>query len=747
MNMRNQGIEVNEPSASAKGLTRRDLLVRAAAGGGLMVGSSVPGLGLMSEANAATTAPAYNVTAWVVIQSDGTVTIQVPVSEMGQGSATGLAQFVADELRVEWNRIAVVHAPVDAAHGGTNAGPYGRFTGGSLGIRLFAPALQQAGANARQLLIQAAAQIWAVSPAGCTADKGLVKELGGAGRQLSYGTLASTAAGLTLAGNVALNQYPRLFIGQPATRLDIPAKVDGSAQFGIDVFLPGMVFAAVKHCPTLGGTVGAVGGKPAGALAVVPVGAMGSSGATGVAVVAATTWDAMKAAKSVTVNWNLPADAASKDSTAISARATWLMANGTPITAQSVNAAALASGLGSSNAVIDASYQLPFLAHATMEPLNCTAHYAPATATTPATCKVWAPTQGPDAALQTVRALCPAGTQVTLTNTLLGGGFGRKFEQDFVREAVQVALACPGKPVKLTWPREQDFTNDMYRPMALSRIQAGASSAGKITAWKHRVVTPSISAQRGGSPTALDSEAVHGAADLPYALDPILVEYVRHDTTIPVGYWRSVGMSSNTFAVESAIDELAAAVKWDPIEFRLNNLPAGRMKNVLTALKTLSGWTTTPASGRARGVAIAAGFGSYVGQVAEISVNATTGAVTVHRVSTVIDCGLAVNPNAVQAQIEGAVAQAMAATLWDQQTFVNGVPQVTNFNRYRPVRLSEMPQVDVQIINGGAPVGGVGEPGVPCVAPAIANAHARLLGQAARKRSLPFFPGTTLGGL
>jgi isoquinoline 1-oxidoreductase beta subunit len=260
-------------------------------------------------------------------------------------------------------------------------------------------------------------------------------------------------------------------------------------------------------------------------------------------------------------------------------------------------------------------------------------------------------------------------------------------------------------------------------------------------------VTPSISVQRGGNPNALDGSAVDGAIDLPYALNPVLVEYVRHDTTIPVGYWRSVGMSINTFAVESAMDELAAAIGWDPIQFRLNNLSDTRMTNVLTKLKALANWGTPAGSGRAQGVAIAAGFGSYVGQVAEISVNATSGAVTVHRISAVIDCGLAVNPDAIKAQIEGAVAQAVSATLYAQQTFVNGVPQVRNYSQYRLLRLRDMPQVDVQIIANGDATGGVGEPGVPCVAPAIANAHARLLGQAARKRALPFFPGSAGGGL
>jgi isoquinoline 1-oxidoreductase beta subunit len=727
----------NPPAAPRAGLTRRDLLVRAAAGGGFMVGFAVAGAGT-SDAQAATTSSA--VTAWIVIGSDESITLQVPITEMGQGTMTGLAQVMADELRVAWSKIAVVHAPVDAAHGGTNAGPWGRFTGGSLGIRLFAPGIQQAAANARQMLITAAA---AQGLGGSlTAVNGTVTN---GTASLTYGSLATAAAQVVLPANTPLNQYPRAVVGTSAPRVDIAAKVTGAAQFGIDVFLPGMVFAAVKHCPTVGGTVGMVGSKPAGALGVVQVGTRPGQPANGVAVVAATTWDAMQAVNRLSVNWNLPADAASNDSAAIGARAAWLMANATPIVAeQSPNVAGLATGLALPNAAIDATYQLPYLAHAAMEPLNCTVRYTPGS---PGTCEVWAPTQAPDGAKATAQAMCPAGTVVKLVNTLAGGGFGRKFEMDFIREAVQVGLAFPGKPVKLTWPRAQDFAYDQFRPMALSRVQAAASATtGRITAWRHRIVTPSIAVQRGGSASALDSSAVDGAVDLPYALDPCLVEYIRHDSTIPVGYWRSVGMSINTFAVESAIDELAAAIGADPIQFRLDNLSDPRMVSVLSALRTFSNWATAPAAGRARGVAIAKGFGSWMGQVAEVSVNATTGALTVHRVATVIDVGTAINPDAIQGQIEGAVAQAMAATLWVQQTFVNGVPQVGNFNKYRPVRLQEMPQVDVKILQGGG-VGGVGETGVPCVAPAIASAHARLVGAAARKRALPFFPGTTLGGL
>jgi isoquinoline 1-oxidoreductase beta subunit len=720
---------------ASEGLTRRELLVRAAAGGGLMVGCMLPGTG---DALAQTTSAA--VTAWIVVAADGTVTLRIPATEMGQGIMTGLAQVMADELRVDWADIQVMHAPVDAAHGGTNAGPWGRFTGGSLSMRLFAPGLRQAAANAREMLIAAAAA------QGLTGTLRAVSGTVTNGTQsLPYGTLAPAAAKVRLAANVPLNQYPRRYVGTSARRVDIVPKIDGSARFGIDVFLAGMVFAVVKHCPTIGGTVGNVGSKPAGALAVVPVKGRPGTAADGVAVVAATTWDAMRAARSLAVNWILPTDAAANDSAHISARAAWLMDNAAPVVAESsAGAAGLVAGLAAPNVAIRASYALPFLAHATMEPLNCTVRYTPGA---PGKCEVWAPTQAPDLTAATARSLCPTGTVVKVVNTLAGGGFGRKFEQDFIRQAVQAGLALPGKPVKLTWPREEDFAHDQYRPMALSRVQAAANAAtGRITAWHHRIVTPSIAVQRGGDPSALDPSAVEGAVDLTYALDPCLVEYVRHDTTLPVGYWRSVGFSLNTFAVECAMDELAAALKVDPIQFRLDNLDDARMVKVLTALRSFSNWGTAPAAGRARGVAIAKGFGSWIGQVAEVSVNATSGAVRVHRVATVIDVGTAVNPDAIRGQIEGAVAQAMAATLWVQQSFVNGVAQATNFHRYRPVRLAEMPQVDVQILQGGG-VGGVGEPGLPCVAPAIANACARLKGEAARRRALPFFPGTALGGL
>ena len=729
---------------------RRQFLIRSAAGGGIMVGMAWCGLGQGNLAHAQLATTQNNVNTWVIIGSDETITLQVPVTELGQGTSTGLAQIAADELCVAWGKIKVVHAPVDPAHGGSNASIYGRFTGGSLGIRLFSPTMRQAAANARQLLLMAAANAWGVDAATCKPALGVISTTSGTARTLTYGAVAAAAAKLALAANVPLNQFPAVFTGKSAKRLDIPAKVDGSAKFGIDTFMPGMVFATVKHCPTQGGTVGALGSSPAGVIATVKVGGIGAAGTpgyrapNGIAVVPVTTWDAMRAVSRVNVNWTLPTDLNAIDSAAISARATDLMRNGTPLVAESINSANVALGLAS-GPVITAEYQVPYLAHAALEPLSCTVRFTPGMPNTPARCEVWAPTQVPDAAYQTATSLCPPGTVITLVNTLAGGGFGRKLELDYIIEAIQVAFACPGKPVKLTWSREEDFTNDHYRPMAMTAIQAAASpSTGKITAWKNRIVTPSIAVAKGGNPALVDSSAVEGAVALPYAMTAKLVEFVRHDATIPVGYIRSVGFTFKTFAVECAMDELAAAIGWDPIQFRLANLADPRMTNVLKTLKTLANWGV-PARGQSQGVAIMHGFGSYVGQVAELAVDAT-GGVRISKVTAVIDCGVVINPDAVKAQIEGAISQAIGVTLYAQQTFVKGVAQARNYNRYRFVKLQDMPQVVVQIIANGDPVGGVGEPGIPCVAPAIANAYARFAG-ATRHRSLPFYLGSTMSDL
>ena len=497
--------------------------------------------------------------------------------------------------------------------------------------------------------------------------------------------------------------------------------------------LPGMVYAAIKPCPTLGGTVSGTVAVPTGAIAAVSLG-------NAVAAVAGNTWQAMQAARQLSVNWSIPTSSASLDSTVIQTQAQTLMASGPVIVAES--SGDTVGGLAGAASTVDVSYSLPYLAHACMEVLNCTVNL------TSSSCDIWVPTQAPSSVLATAAALTGLATsQINVHPTFLGGGLGRKFEVDYVIQAIKIAQAI-GQPVKLTWPREQDMGNDQYRPMALSRIQAGVDSTGNIVAWSNRIVSPSILGQRGWIPPAAnDSQATDGATALVYGFGSRLVEYVKHPAAVPVGFWRSVGHSINAFAVESAIDEIALSLNIDPLLFRQRLLSASldplasRGLAVLNQAASLGNWGTSLPSGHAQGLAFSVGFGSLVAEVVEISQPAA-GSIKVHKVACAIDCGTAVNPDSVEAQMQGAIHHALSAALWGQVTFSAGVPSARNFSNYRVMVLNESPSISVDIIESGAALGGVGEPGVPGIAPAVANAYARLTGT--RVRSLPFFPGAKM---
>jgi isoquinoline 1-oxidoreductase beta subunit len=482
-----------------------------------------------------------------------------------------------------------------------------------------------------------------------------------------------------------------------------------------------MAYAVIKHCPKLGGTVASPPSTPPGATAVVSLG-------NAVAIVAGDTWQAMQAAEELNVDWSIPASSNALDTATIFAQAEQLIAAGTPAIAQTDGD--VAAAYASAAHQVDLFYDVPYLAHATLEPLNCTA------SVTATSCEIWAPTQAPGLVQATAAALTGlAPQQITVRSEFMGGGLGRKFEVDYVAQAIQVSQAIGG-PVKLTWPREQDFTNDQYRPMALVRVRAGLDAAGNVVAWWYRNVSPSILFQRGWiGPNDVDSQAVDGSIELPYAFATRQVEYVRHPAGVPVGFWRSVGHSINAFMVESAIDELALIAGVDPLAFRQRLLASdARSLAVLNAAATLGDWGTAPPSGHARGIAFHAGFGSIVAQVVEIS-GTTPASIKVHNVACVIDCGRVVNPDTVEAQMQSAIVHGMTAALWGKMTFQAGTPSPHNYNQYRMMRIRDMPQVTVQIIEGGDPIGGVGEPGVPPVAPAIANAFAALTGT--RLRTLP----------
>jgi isoquinoline 1-oxidoreductase beta subunit len=750
-------------TAPSRELSRRDFIVRGAAG--LALGfllPEIPGSGgrLRAATSTANTTP---VTTWLTIGTDESITLTIGCSDMGQGSFSGLAQILAEDLMVDYNRITAVQggptldvpAPIGTAIN----------TVGSGVTRSNFWKLRDAGASAREMLVQAAMNfIGDPERANYTVANGVITHVSGATR--TYGQVAATAALLPVP--VAAPLVPESafrVIGKTQARLDIPAKVDGSACYGLDVRLPNMVYGIVRHCPAFGGTLASTPAKPSGAIAVVPVrvvagtnrGIEATNNWNAVVVVGTNTWDAWRASKSLKVSWKLPANASTlntgqfvNDAVALTSAATPYVAGAAnpPGTLYTVEGDAIAAhaAIYQGMSVVDATYTLPYVAHACMEVLNCTVDYVAGVK-----CDVYVPTQSARSVLSLVVNLTGlSASQVNIHTTYLGGGLGRKSEVDYVSQAVQVGMAL-GRPVKVMWPREEDFTHDQYRPMTVIRAKAGVSPTGDITGWSYRNVSPSILAQRGVvlGPKG-DSQGIEGANALPYTLGTRVTEYVTHPSPIPVGFWRSVGASLNTFGVESMIDELAHAAGADPYLFRRGRLTDPRWIAVLDAAANLGGWNTAVPSGRARGIAIGTAFNSIVAEVVEISA-ATSTSLKVNRVSIALDCYLAVNPGQVEAQLTGGVVHAVNATLYGKQNFVGGVAQSKNFNASRMIRMNEMPAVSVTLIPNPAtadrtrPLGGVGELGVPTFAPALANAYFRLTGT--RLRSLPLFPNATMGGL
>ena len=727
----------------------------AAATGAFTLTFVIPDYSKMGEALGA---PLTQVNAWLTIAADGSVTLAVGASEMGQGSFSGLAQVLAEELMVEYARIKTVQGapslvlpvPVGASIN----------TVGSGVTRNNFWKLRDAGAIAREMLVKAAMNLQGDPLRGNYAvTDGVVRHV--LGSTYNYGALAAAAALLTPPTSAPLVPDSQFrVIGKTVPRKDIPPKVDGSAIYGLDVRVPGMVYAVVKHSPSFGGTLAATPATPSGMLAVVPLKVIAGTGrgteVTGsvnaVAVVGTNTWDAWRAARSLGASWTLPATTASlnsakfmADAQALALSAPAYVAGGAnpPGTLYTVEGAPVDAALAGSAKVIDSTYTLPYVAHACMEVLNCTVSYVAGTS-----CEIWAPTQSGKAVLQIAMTITGlAANQITVHTMYLGGGLGRKAEVDFVSQAVQVAMAI-GKPVKLMWPREEDFTRDQYRPMALIHAKAGLDSVGNITGWQYRNVSPSILGQRGVplGPKG-DSQGSEASSALPYIFGARLVEWVSHPSPIPVGFWRSVGASLNTFAVESMIDELAQAAGQDPYQFRRSKLTNPRWIAVLDKAAALSNWTSAPPAGRARGIAIGTAFNSIVAEVVEIS-NVTATSLTVNRVSLAIDCYLSVNPGQIEAQMQGGIVHGLNAALFGQQTFINGAAQAANFNRSRMIRLNEMPQIAVGIIPSPVAadrtmnIGGAGELGVPTLAPALANAYFKLTGK--RQRSLPFFPGALM---
>jgi len=707
-------------------ISRRGFLKTSAiASGGLVVAFVVPGAGRFAFAQAAPAVKLPPPNAFLHIGSDDTVTVLLAHSEMGQGIWTTLPMLIAEELDADWSKIKVEHAPAAPVYAHAVYGM--QMTGGSSTTWSEFDRYRQAGALARALLVQEAAKRFGVAASAVRTENG--EAIAGTNR-IRYGALADAAAKLPAPASVKLKE-PKdwKIIGKPTRRLDTPQKITGRAQFGIDVQFPGLLTAVVARPPLFGATLKSFDATNAKAVPgvrnVVQV-------PSGIAVVADHFWAAKLGRDALTIEWNRGPNAA-LDSAALRDQFRKLAATPGGVAAQAGDAA---GALAKATKVIEAEYAVPYLAHAPMEPENCTVRI------TADKCEIWSGTQFQTMDQMTaaqITGLKPA--QVEIHTTFLGGGFGRRAnpQSDFVAEAVHVAKAASA-PVKTVWTREDDVRGGYYRAAFVHQARIGVGADGLPNAWHHTIVGQSILI---GTPfeqmmvkNGIDATSVEGVSDSPYVKRTAdhRVDLHSPKTGIPVLWWRSVGHSHNAFVMESLIDELALAAGKDPVEYRrqlLKDHP--RHLGVLNAAAEKSGWGGALPPGRARGVAVHESFGSFAAQVAEVSVE--NGRIRVHRVVCAIDCGTAVNPQAVAAQMESGIAFGLSAALHSALHFKDGQVQESNFHDYEVLRMNEMPRVETHIVNSGAKMGGVGEVGVPAIAPAVANAVAALTGQ--RLRELP----------
>ncbi len=714
--------------------SRREFLRTAAdVGGGLIIGLTLPSAARFGAASAAV-APAApgstqsEVNAFVRIDGEGNVSLIMHKSEMGQGVYTGLVQLLAEELDCDLKRVRIETAPVAAVY--NNPMFPVQFTGGSMSISSSWSGLRLAGAAARMMLIAAAAQEWQVGIDSCRAEQNFV--YGPDGRKASYGRLAAAAGKLPAPDPATIRLKPQSefsVIGKSIKRIEVGEKINGSGRFGLDVRLPGMLRAVLARPPALGSTPKSIDDTAARAVrGVVTVVRLTS----GVAVVALNTYAARKGRDALVIEWQA-APGSTLDTERMRAEYQKLSLTEAPLVARSDGDAGPILH-GGRYRHLEALYEVPFLSHAPMEPLNCAADWRPDR------CDIWTGTQmqSPDrAAAAEVVGLPPE--KVFIHTLLLGGGFGRRANpaSDFVREAAELSKKI-GKPVQIVWTREDDMHGGWYRPQLANRLEAALAADGKPLAWQHTVVGQSIMAgtiMQGMIQKGIDPTSVEGAADMPYAIPNVRVDL--HTTTAPVRvlWWRSVGHSNTAFAVESFLDECAATAGKDPMEYRRSLLGErqGRHRAVLELLAEKSGWGMPLPAGRARGVAIHESFGSVVGEVAEVSMQ--DGLPRVHRVVAVIDCGTAVNPQMIAGQIESAVNYGLSAALYGEITFADGKPLQSNFDTYQVVRINEAPTVETHVLPSEKPPSGVGEPGLPPIAPAVANAIFALTGK--RVRRLP----------
>jgi isoquinoline 1-oxidoreductase subunit beta len=690
-------------------LSRRSLL-RGGLASGVLLAFHIPTFPASGAADAADSKAKFTPNAFIRIDPAGKVTLVMPQVEMGQGVYTAVAMILAEELDADFAHVALEHAPPnDKLYGNPTFGI--QVTGNSNSIRAFWKPLRVAGAAARAMLVQAAAQQWRVNPVSCTASNSEVLHPS-SGRRIGYGALVGPASKVTPPKDPPLKD-PKNFklIGQSLKRLDTPHKVDGGVVYGIDVMLPGMKFATIAASPVFGGKVSHVDDSGAhkipGVHKVIVLDDM-------VAVVGEHMWAAKRGLEALKIEWNEGPNAA------VSSAQIW-----EDLRSASAQSGAVAKSTGNVDQAlsrgerVEAAYELPFLAHATMEPMNCTVQLRPDA------CEVWLGTQIISRVQGTVAKLTGLPLEkVTVNNHLIGGGFGRRLEPDMALSAVRVAQHLDGEPVKVVWTREEDIQHDIYRPVYRDTITASLAD-GKVAAWKYKVTGSSVIARwlPAAFQKGIDVDAIDCAVDMPYDIPDFHVEYVRAEPpAVPTGFWRGVGPNNNVFAIECFMDELAKKAGKDPIAFRRAML--GKNPRLLAALDLVaakSNWGQPLPPRAGRGVCAQPAFGSFIATVVEAEVDAR-GQVRLRRVTSAVDTGIAVNPDSIEAQLQGGLIFGLTAALYGEVIVKNGRVQQSNFNDYRMLRIDQVPPIEVHVIKSGETPGGIGETGATAGPPALRNA-------------------------